>query len=88
MATFDETLYRSVIEAWNGHREGVTTDTVADSIGVDTETVKKIVGECRRNGVTMKDRRGKKTDSIKKAFFAQLRDELAWPYISTMTISP
>ena len=75
MVTFDEALYRSVIEAWNEHREGVTTDTVADAIGVDTETVKKIVGECRRNGVTMKDRRGRKIDPVKKTFFAQLREE-------------
>ena len=76
MVTFDAALYRSVIEAWNENREGVTTDTVADAIGVDTETVKKIVGECRRNGVTMKDKRGRKTDPVKKTFFAQLREEM------------
>ena len=75
MVAFDETLYRSVIKAWNENTEGVTVETVADRLEINPDDCKKIIGECRRNGVTMRDRRGRKTDPNKAAFFAELREE-------------
>jgi hypothetical protein len=68
-------LYRDLEALWNSEETGLTIGMVADRLGIANDDARAMVQKCRKNGVYMRDRRGRHANPEEKDFFAQLATE-------------